>query len=61
VLTPVAEFCYKCDDFYRPEEEGGIPWNDPMVSIVWPEVGCEVCLSEKDKRNRRLGEEKVFL
>ena len=38
VLSDVAEFCYKCDDFYHPNDEGGIAWNDPEIGIVWPEV-----------------------
>jgi len=38
VLSETAEFCYKCDDFYHPNDEGGIAWNDPTIGIVWPEV-----------------------
>lgn len=38
VLSDVAEFCYKCDDFYHPNDEGGLAWNDPAIGIVWPEV-----------------------
>ena len=38
VLTDTAEFCYKCDDFYHPNDEGGLAWNDPAVGIHWPEV-----------------------
>ena len=38
VLTDVAEFCYKCDDFYHPNDEGGLAWNDPAIGIEWPEV-----------------------
>ena len=36
VLTDTAEFVYKCDDFYHPNDEGGILWNDPQISIEWP-------------------------
>ncbi len=36
VLSDKAEICYKCDDFYHPEDEGGIAWNDPDVGIKWP-------------------------
>lgn len=35
---PAAEFCYKCDDFYHPNDEGGLAWNDPAIGIVWPEL-----------------------
>lgn len=38
VLSDMAEFCYKCDDFYHPNDEGGIAWNDPGIGIVWPKV-----------------------
>ena len=36
VLTDVAEFCYKCDDFWHPNDEGGLAWNDPAIGIEWP-------------------------
>ena len=36
VLSQTAEFCYKCDEFYHPGDEGGIAWNDPMIGIRWP-------------------------
>ena len=36
VLTDTAEFCYKCTDFYRPGDEGGLAWNDPAIGIQWP-------------------------
>lgn len=36
VLSDIAEFCYKCDDFYHPEDECGIAWNDPEIGIEWP-------------------------
>ena len=38
VLSDTAEFCYKCDDFYHANDEGGLAWNDPSIGIVWPEV-----------------------
>lgn len=38
VLSDVAEFCYKCTDFYHPGDEGGIAWNDPEIGIEWPQV-----------------------
>jgi dTDP-4-dehydrorhamnose 3,5-epimerase len=36
VLSDIAEFCYKCTDFYHPNDEGGIAWNDPKIGIRWP-------------------------
>ena len=41
VLSDIAEFCYKCTDFYHPGDEGGIAWNDPEIGITWPEVQGE--------------------
>lgn len=38
VLSDVAEFCYKCADFYHPGDEGGLAWNDPEIGIEWPEL-----------------------
>lgn len=38
VLSDVAEFCYKITDFYHPNDEGGIAWNDTKICIKWPEV-----------------------
>lgn len=39
VLSDVAEFCYKCDDFYHPNDEGGLAWNDPAIGIDWGVIG----------------------
>ena len=53
VISDEAEFVYKCTDFYHPEDEGGLIWNDPEVGISWPldKIGGEsnVMLSNKDK------------
>lgn len=38
VLSDTAEFCYKCDDFYHANDEGGLAWNDPEIGIAWPEL-----------------------
>ena len=58
VTSDYAEFAYKCDDFYHPEDEGGLIWNDPDVAIAWPEVG-ELLLSEKDKKNPTMAQSKM--
>ena len=51
VLSESAEFTYKCTDFYHPEDEGGIIWNDPDIGIEWPiSSDMSVILSEKDKK-----------
>ena len=38
VLSDVAEFCYKVNDFWHLNDEGGLAWNDPDIGIVWPEL-----------------------
>ncbi len=66
VLSEIAEFCYKCDDFYHPNDEGGMAWNDPEIGIAWPKLegaypgsasaagytvdGVPLKLSEKDQQ-----------
>lgn len=52
VLSEVADFQYKCTDFYYPEDEAGIIWNDPDVNIAWPLDNP--LLSEKDQKLPRL-------
>ena len=50
VLSDEAEFVYKCTDFYDPENEGGIIYNDPDINIKWPITGdMKVTLSAKDR------------
>ena len=41
VLSDLAEFCYKCTDFYHPGDEGGLAWNDPEIGIEWPALTGE--------------------
>ena len=52
VLSDAAEFLYKCSDYYLPEDERGIIWNDPDIGIEWPID--DPILSEKDKKYPRL-------
>ena len=68
VLSETAIFCYKCDDFYDPDDEGGVAWNDPEIGIVWPKLsgvydgtasakgytvdGAPLGMSDKDQRQR---------
>lgn len=52
VLSDEAEFCYKTTDFYHPDDEGGLMWNDPDINVEWPlDKVDEILLSEKDKVN----------
>lgn len=52
VLSETTDFFYKCTDYYHPEDEGGVIWNDPEIAIHWPIEG--VCLSDKDRALPRL-------
>lgn len=58
VISNEAEFVYKCDEFYHPEDECGILWNDPTININWPLhlIGGEdeILQSEKDKKWKTL-------
>lgn len=49
VLSEEAEFTYKCDEFYHPEDEGGIRWDDPIIGIEWPNIEVPKIISEKDQ------------
>lgn len=57
VVSDTATFNYKCTDFYAPEYDSGLLWNDPEVGIEWPLEGIEeILLSEKDKNQKTLKE-----
>ena len=57
VLSDYAEFTYKCTDFYHPNDEGGVIYNDPAIGVEWPiEEGMELIMSEKDTKWPTLGE-----
>ena len=61
VLSDIAEFQYKCTDFYNPAHEKCIVWNDPQLNIAWPlENGLQLILSEKDKAGRAFADAEVF-
>jgi len=55
VLSDMADFEYKCTDYYDPSDEGCLMWNDPTVDIEWPK-GIEPILSAKDQDGLTLGE-----
>lgn len=56
VMEDDTVFQYKCDEYYHPEAEGGIAWNDPDVGIDWGVAKSDITLSEKDKRHPMLKE-----
>lgn len=60
VLSECADLCYKCTDYYHPEDDYSLLWNDPDVSIEWPLLSSEPLLSAKDAEGKRLGEIPLF-
>lgn len=57
VVSDEATFNYKCTNFYAPEFDGGVLWNDPKIGVEWPLDGIEeIILSEKDKNQKTLDE-----
>jgi len=56
VLSDIAELQYKCSDFYAPEHELGIAWNDPELGIQWPLEGLSPILSDRDRGWTKLSE-----
>jgi dTDP-4-dehydrorhamnose 3,5-epimerase len=56
VLSEIADFQYKCSDFYSAEDERGLPWNDPEIGIDWPLDGMAPVLSTRDREWKPLAE-----
>jgi dTDP-4-dehydrorhamnose 3,5-epimerase len=57
VLSKIADVIYKCTDYYHPESEAGISWDDPDIGIEWPRErlkGMDVIVSAKDSKNPQL-------
>ena len=61
VLSEVAGFAYKLTDYYAPEGERTILWNDPDLAIRWPAAEGDLIVSEKDRKGQRLQVAEVFL
>ena len=59
VLSESAEFFYKCTDFYAPEHERTLRWDDPALGIAWPLAGVPL-LSDKDRQGKPLGDADCF-
>lgn len=60
VLSPEVVFQYKCDNFYAPQNEGALAWDDPDLNIDWRIPANQVILSEKDMHNSRLKDASSF-
>ena len=58
VLSEYATFAYKCDEFYHPEDEGGIIWNDKDISVDWGDT-ANIILSDKDKKLPTMRESRI--
>lgn len=56
VLSPEAVFQYKCDNYYTPQAEGSVRWDDPQININWQLPLGDILLSEKDKKAPLLAE-----
>ena len=56
VLSDEAVFAYKCTDFYHPNDEGGLIYNDPDIGIDWPIEGIDLIMSDKDTKWKGLKE-----
>jgi dTDP-4-dehydrorhamnose 3,5-epimerase len=60
VLSEEAVFTYKCTDFYHPEDEGGILWNDPEIGVKWPiDPSMQLTFSDKDKKLPAFSDNKI--
>jgi len=60
VLSETADFLYKTTDYYAPQHERCVAWNDPAIGIDWPLAGAEPKLSAKDRSGTSLAQAEVF-
>lgn len=60
VMSESAELSYKCSEYYHPEDDHSILWNDPDIGIDWPLINAEPLLSAKDRQASTLANAKLF-
>ncbi len=60
VLSDTADFLYKTTNYYAPQSDRGIAWNDPDLGIQWPDLGMEFVLSDKDQKQSAFKDAEVF-
>lgn len=61
VLSDTADFLYKTTNYYAPQSDRGILWNDPDLGVQWPDLDMEFLLSEKDRKQPAFKDAEVFL
>jgi dTDP-4-dehydrorhamnose 3,5-epimerase len=61
VLSESADFLYKTTNYYAPQSDRGIVWNDPQIAIAWPDLGMEWLLSDKDRKQPVLKDAEIFV
>ncbi len=60
VLSDSADFLYKTTNYYAPQSDRGLLWNDPDIGIAWPDLGMEFLLSDKDQKQPLLRNAEVL-
>ena len=60
VLSEIAEMSYKCTDYFHPEDDHSLLWNDPDIAIHWPHFDGEILVSEKDRAGKLMSDASVF-
>lgn len=60
VMSEVAETVYKTTDYWYPQHERVLLWNDPEIGIFWPPISSEILLSEKDQAGKKLCQVEVY-
>ena len=60
VLSESADFLYKTTNYYAPQSDRGIAWNDPDLDIAWPNLGMDFVLSDTDRQQPALRQAEVF-
>ena len=60
VTSDIADFCYKCTDFYNPSHERTLMWNDPELGISWPSLDVDFILSDKDRKGLPLAQAEAY-
>jgi len=60
VTSEFAELSYKCTQYYHPEDDHSLLWNDPVIAIQWPLISGSPLLSDKDQNAKTLQQAAIF-